>query len=317
MTRHLRETNALQTDSLIFRYDQIRLGGGAKYPFSSFAEVEVHANFYSINRKDQQVRRPILLDDSDFVGQAGVRLNYSKVKEREGYSYAGFAGSVGFDSYYSFEQSDFAFHRFSMNIRHYWEIFDKIVLATQLSSAFNTPRELTQFYMGGVDDRVHRPIVFQKQADSFVRNNLTDTSLYSVHYLDFVQNIHGFRANTRDGSRFVKANFDLRIPLSRFLTNALPTSSLYNLEIIPFVEAGTVWENGNPFNQKKPTDTQVITQGPITVQLQTLKSPFLVGFGSGVRTNILTWSLRMDIAWGVDDYTIQRPIFTTSVGKNF
>ena len=37
---------------------------------------------------------------------------------------------LGISQISTFEQSDFAFHRFSMNIRHYWEIFDKIVLAT-------------------------------------------------------------------------------------------------------------------------------------------------------------------------------------------
>ncbi|MEM7658630.1 MAG: hypothetical protein AAF399_21070, partial [Bacteroidota bacterium] len=194
----------------------------------------------------------------------------------------------------------------------------KLVIASRVASTINLPKDLRQFYMGDTDRRLHRPVIFQnRERSARVQNQVTDTSLYTVPFLEFITPVRGFLPNTRNGSRYVVANLELRIPLSYLMKRSLPAKSLHNLEIIPFIDAGTVWVDGNPFSQKKPTDTQFIPNGPITVTLQTLKSPFLIGFGSGVRTNVLGWSVRMDLAWGLDDYTLQRPILTSSVAKNF
>jgi hypothetical protein len=317
-TRFFREPNAFNTDSMVFRFNHLQLMGGARYPLSSFASIEAGLGYFFLDRKDLQTIHTRLLDDRDHLVGARITFNFDNVKEKEGFQYQGVAVNAGVESYYSFQQNNFAFHRARLQATAYTEVANKIVLAGRLGASFNLPRSLPQYYLGGVDDRVHPPIVFPNdQANNTIRNNSIDTSLHSFQFIDFVQNLHGFRPNTRDGSRFIIANLELRIPLSRLLRYNLSTSPLYKLEIIPFIDAGTVWVEGNPFSKKEPTDTQIISTGVLTVKLQTLKSPFLIGFGSGVRTNILGWSLRMDLAWGVDDYNIQRPMLTTSVGKNF
>lgn len=315
--RFLKEPNAFQTDSLRFRYDQVRLQAGARYPLSAFAAIEANIGYNFLDRRDLQLLRAELLNDRDHVLKAGVRFTFDNTLEKEGFKYKGLRIDAGFDSYFSTAQGDFAFHRAKLQVTNYTEVTGKIVLASRFSTAFNFPKSLPQYYMGGVEDRVHPPVVFPSETSIAVRNNTLDTALYSFHYIDFIQSIHGFRPNTRDGSRYLMANFELRIPLSRIMKHSLPTNALYKLEIIPFIDAGTVWVEGNPFSKKEPTDTQIISTGVITVKLQTLKSPFLIGFGSGVRAKILSWSLRMDLGWGIDDYNLKNPMLTTTVGKSF
>ena len=316
MGRTFREVSGVVSDSSFFRFDQVNLNLGAIYPISSFAAVEASVGWYSIDRKDQQLQRQSLLDDQDQMLRAGARVSFDNVQSVQGYRYKGMQAQAGFDSYYSTALNDFAFHRAYAQGRHYQELYGKIVLASQVMASFNIPNTNVQYYMGGVDDQLV-PIQFANNEGQAVRNNSVDTSLHNFHFLDFVMPVRGFLPNTREGSRYIVANLELRIPLSRMTKHGLNSNALYNLELIPFLDAGTVWVEGNPFSQKKPTDTQFISSGVIKIKLQTLKSPFLIGFGSGLKFNILRYSIRTDLAWGIDDSTLQRPILTLSLGRSF
>ncbi|MDX2286492.1 MAG: hypothetical protein NW241_20165 [Bacteroidia bacterium] len=317
MVRRIRETGLFNSDSLIFRFDQLRLNGGARYPISSRLAVEAGAGLYYLDRKDQRLLRVDLLNDRDWLAQAGLRLIYRDIRQQEGFRNGGGMARVSWDSYYSLQSRQFAFHRLQAEGRMYVPLWQQIVLAARIAGAVNFSKQAQQYAMGGAEDLLFRPVVFEQDASGFVRSNTPDTTLTNLHFLEFAMPVRGFRPAIRDGSRYILTNFELRIPVSRMSRNALPSRALYGLEFIPFLDAGTVWVDGNPFSQKNPTDTQFITNGPITVKLQTLKSPFLIGFGSGLRTNLLSWSLRMDLAWGIDDYSVLPPMLLFSLGKGF
>jgi len=314
--RTFRETSPINNDTSFFRYDRVGVKVGGRLPLNSFSAVSLFGGGYYLSRKDQQLRRPITLSESDILGHAGVLVEFDNVKEAEGFEYRGTRAQIGLDSYFSNNKKDFAFHRLHAEVSHYQQIIHKLVFASRVSASFNLPNTATQFYLGSVPNQVAL-VEFANNDGQLVRSNSVDTSLNNFSFIDFVMPMRGFYPNTRQGSRYIVGNFELRIPLTRLLKHTLNTNSLYGLEIIPFLDAGTVWVDGNPFSQKKPTDTQFISTGNITVKLQTLKSPFLIGFGSGLRTNILSYTLRTDIAWGLDDGSLQRPILTVSLGNNF
>jgi hypothetical protein len=315
-SRQFRRENNLELDSLIFRYDQVRLNGGVRYPISSFASVEGSIGAYYIDRKDQQLLRQTPLSTSDGILRAGLGFRFDKTLEKEGFTYQGWKGNLFVDSYYSIAQRNMPFTRLQGEVRNYLNFYRNIVLATRLASAFNLPNQQVQYYMGGTNERFFPPISFQRE-DLEGRSNTIDTSLHSFHFQQFLMPVRGFRPNARQGTRYVMGSAELRLPLTRMARSALNSKALYNVELIPFIDVGTVWVDGNPFSDKNPTDTQILTNGPVTVKLQTLKSPFLVGFGTGLRATIIGYSLRFDLAWGVDDGTLRPPMLMTSVGKNF
>jgi hypothetical protein len=74
------------------------------------------------------------------------------------------------------------------------------------------------------------------------------------------------------------------------MLNSLNTNPAYNIELIPFFDIGTTWTQGNPLSQKNPIDTEVINSYPLTITVQTLKSPFLMGFGAGTRLQMFGYS---------------------------
>ena len=110
-SRFFREANAFQTDSLIFRYNHIRVMAGARYPLSSFAAIEAGIGYHFLDRKDLQLLRPDLLNDRDQLVAGRIRFLFNNVKEREGFQYKGMNVNAGFESYYSFKNGDFAFNR--------------------------------------------------------------------------------------------------------------------------------------------------------------------------------------------------------------
>lgn len=304
------------SDSLLFRYNQTRVSAGLVYPFSAYTALDLRVGWHNLQRIDQQVRRTELFDASDNLIHLGARLNHNQVQYHEHYRYGGWEANLGWDSYLSVNTQAFAFHRLEAEVKHYLPVYKRIVLATRLGGAFTLPNDLTQLYLGGVNNQL---LVFglENNPENAVSVTNIDTSLNAFQYQDFRTTVRGFRPISRDGSRYLVANWELRIPLSRLMRYQLNSGALYKLELIPFVDVGAVWSEGNPFNQKKPTDTRIITSGNLTIRLQTLKSPFLVGFGSGLRMNLLGYSLRTDLAWGVDDQQLTKPMIMMSVGKNF
>ncbi|MDP5172008.1 MAG: hypothetical protein NWR72_17295 [Bacteroidia bacterium] len=316
MNRQFRHQTQLLSDSLLFNYSQTRISGGMLVPISASTLLDMKVGWHYLSRIDQQVRRQSLLDESGQMLHAGAKLVHNQVKYQGKYRYAGWEGRLGWDSYYSLTNQQFAFHRLQGEVKKYVPLYKKIVFASRLGASFTLPNTVNQYYLGGVNDQL---LVFnlQNTEQNSVASNSVDTSLYSFQYQEFVTAVRGFRPIARDGSRYLAGNFEIRFPISRMMRHGLNSNSLYSLEFIPFFDLGAVWTEGNPFSQKKPTDTRVVTSGNVTVQLQTLKSPFLMGFGSGVRMNILSYSLRGDMAWGIDDQTLTSPMIMMSLGKNF
>ena len=53
----------------------------------------------------------------------------------------------------------------------------------------------------------------------------------------------------------------------------------------------------------------------IKVEMQ--KDPIVEGFGFGARTRLFGYFLRGDLAWGVEDGRIRKPIFYFSLSLDF
>jgi hypothetical protein len=53
----------------------------------------------------------------------------------------------------------------------------------------------------------------------------------------------------------------------------------------------------------------------ISVQIQ--KEPIVGGFGFGARIHLLGYFIRGDVAWGVEDYKINKPVYYLSLSLDF
>lgn len=304
-----RSTRFLVGDGFSSRFNASRLNGLATLPITRYFSVGAGVHGAYLNRFNVQTIVPREVDASDFYTGAQLNVQFDKRNAEEGFVKSGSFARIDLSNAFSVGNGRNEFITARFDLRKYIP-FRKSVLATRVSGAWSGGPNGQRFFLGGTDDWLFSR--FFNIADFPLENNLSD-----FHYMDYITPNRGFQFNSRNGSKFFLANVELRIPMGRILRNSLNTNPLYNLEIIPFYDFGTAWESGNPLSQKNPIDTEVINQYPLNITVQTLKSPFVMGFGAGLRTTLLGYQVRTDLAWGVEDYTILTPRLHISLGKNF
>ena len=92
---------------------------------------------------------------------------------------------------------------------------------------------------------------------------------------------------------------------------------LENFQIIAFSDIGSAWNGTTPFSEDNEFNTITEVDGPITVKLDNKRYPIIGSVGGGVRTKLLGYFLKIDLAWGMDDGIIQEPITHISMGFDF
>ncbi len=300
----------LAKDEFGVRYNATRLDLKAALPLNRYLSVGVGTHLALLDRSNISLAIPKNIDGTALMAGGRLNLTYDKRKVHETNVRSGFYASVDLNTAFSLSQDSNSFATASFDLRKYVPV-KRMVLATRLTGAWSQGPMQQRFFLGGVDEAL-----FSKM------NNPGDLPIESVqlpvfHYMEYITPIRGFQFNGRNGTKYMVANAELRIPANRIFRNFLNTNPLYGLELIPFFDIGTTWTQGNPLSQKNPIDTETINSYPLTITVQTLKSPFLMGFGGGARMQIFGYSTRLDLAWGVEDFTILTPRLHLSLGKNF
>lgn len=292
------------------RYNATRLDLRAVLPLNRFWSVGAGTHFAILDRTNVELSLPKTIDGFEMMTGGRFNLTYDHRNVQETSPRSGFYASFDLNTAFSVSVDSNSFTTAKFDVRKYLPV-KKMVLATRFTGAWSQGPMQQRFFLGGVDEAL-----FSKM------NNPGDLPIESVqlpvfHYMEYITPVRGFQFNGRNGTKYMVANAELRIPANRIFRNFLNTNPLYGLELIPFFDIGTTWTQGNPLSQKNPIDTETIDSYPLTITVQTLKSPFLMGFGGGARMQIFGYSTRLDLAWGVEDFTILTPRLHLSLGKNF
>jgi hypothetical protein len=304
-----RSSRYLNKDPFSLRYTSNRLDAAAILPLTRFTSLSAGVHTAYLHRDNLALRIPSDINGYDLVAGGRVDLTYERVKMSNNFAQKGTFATVGVQDVFSIKERYNRFATASFDVRRYFPV-QRFVLATRVSGAFSVGRTPQRYFTGGTEDWLFGN--FNNRADFPIADGISD-----FHYMQYTSAIHGFRYNARNGSRYLIANAELRMPISRFFKSSLNSNMLYNFELIPFFDLGTAWTVGNPFSQRNPIDTKVIDSYPLSITVQTLKSPFIMGFGAGARMQVFGYSTRVDLGWGIDDYTLQKPKLQISLGKNF
>lgn len=303
-------------DSLIFRYVQLNVKAGAVYPINAFWNVGAEGAFYANTRFDLKlVHSPTPQNQYNNVFQSSIFANYQHFQQIDDYIIKGSSFNASLSSFQSLKTENASFGRVKVTYKHYQPIYKRIVWATCLRSALSFGNQGQQYYLGGADNLLLGYFLSQNARN--LRSGTLNTENNAFNFQDFLLPMRGFQYNNRSGSKYIVANTEIRLPLQRIQLRTLNEHTLYNWELIPFMDFGMIWRKGVPFSQKNPTDVQTISNGPVLVVLQTLKSPFLMAFGTGIKANFLAHVVRMDVSMGIDDGTLQPIMMSFSLGRPF
>jgi outer membrane translocation and assembly module TamA len=118
-------------------------------------------------------------------------------------------------------------------------------------------------------------------------------------------------------------NGELRFPLLKYFYKGTITSNFFrSLQLVGFTDVGSAWTGVSPFNRENALNTETLeavddSGNGFVARVKNFKNPFLVGYGAGIRTMLLGYYTKFDVAWGLEDNSRQDPMFYLTLGHDF
>jgi len=209
-----------------------------------------------------------------------------------------------------------SFGQFFVDLRNYQKIHRSLIFATRLSYGQFTGEAKKEYLLGGMDNWLFNST--ENNIGEVVQNNSDRL------FINFVTNMRGFKFNKLSGNNFVLLNAELRFPLLKYFYKGTITSNFFrNLQLVGFTDVGSAWTGVSPFNRENALNTETIdarndvSGTGFVARVKNFKNPFLVGYGAGIRTMLLGYYTKFDVAWGLEDNSRQDPMFYLTLGHDF
>ncbi|MEY3050340.1 MAG: hypothetical protein RLY31_125 [Bacteroidota bacterium] len=196
---------------------------------------------------------------------------------------------------------------FGADARHYQRVLRHSVLATRLAGATSLGQERVLYMLGGTDNwllpQFDMTIPFPAGNDYAFRSVAT--------------NVRGFQLNARNGNSYALFNSEFRSPVLRYLFPFSASNFIRNFQWVAFFDAGTAWEGLNPFNESSPLNTWRDQNTNVQIEVSYFRDPVVFGYGTGIRTLLFGYFVRLDYAWGIETREVQSPRLYFSMGMDF
>ncbi len=287
-----------------------------KYPFNQVMAVKGTASIRTDRMVALATDNANLQRPNDFLTWGNLKLEYifDNTRFRTVNIYFGTRLKVFGEAYHQLDKRKTDVYILGADIRHYQRISRDFIWATRLAGSSSFGHQKLLYYLGGVDNSLL--YMFNPQGN-FNKNIPVD---YSQHYVfqTTATDMRGFHQNIRNGSNFILLNTELRMPLFRYLANhPLGSRFLNSFQVVGFGDLGTAWNGLSPYSGQNAYDKRVIKNGPLTVTLETNREPFVAGFGFGARALVFGYFLRVDMAWGVENFIVRPHMFHVSFATDF
>ena len=281
------------------------------YPFNETLSLKGTA----IYRNDYKVNLPIndvsLADPNTMENWAGLRgeLVFDNSRKLGTNLYVGSRGKVFAEYYQLIGKQMKNMVVLGFDFRHYTRIHRNFIWANRVAGSTSFGKNRLIYYMGGVDNWLI-PTFDQRTPIDYEQN---------YAYQTLATNLRGFSQNIRNGNSFLLINSELRFPIfSYFFNEPINLQFIRDFQIIAFGDVGTAWTGWNPYNWSNSLYTSHYTDGSLNISVTELKEPIVGGFGLGLRTKVLGYFIRGDMAWGVEDGKVsKKPKFYLSFNLDF
>jgi len=201
-----------------------------------------------------------------------------------------------------------------VDFRKYTRIHRELIWANRFAASTSFGPTKLVYYLGGVDNWMGYLFNKYPMFDSTIP--VTPNVNYGFQAL--ATNMRGFTQNVRNGNSFALINSELRWPFIRYFAgHPLRSNFLNSLQVVGFGDVGTAWSGTSPWSGENGYDTEKITNGPVSVTLDSNREPIVAGFGGGLRAQVMGYFVRADWAWGIEDHYLLPKIFYLSFSLDF
>ena len=281
------------------------------YPFNETLSLR-GTGIYRMDRKVNLAIDNYSLAEGDvFENLGGLRaeLVYDNSKKLQTNIYVGARGKVFAEYYQTIKKETSNLVVVGFDYRHYTRIHRNFIWANRVAGSSSFGQNKLIYYMGGVDNWI--------LAD-FDNGTPID---YSQNYMyqTLATNMRGFGQNIRNGNNFVVLNSELRFPIfSYLLDRPINMKFIKDFQVVAFGDLGTAWTGWNPYDLGNSLYTSHYTDGNLSISVTEQKEPIVGGVGLGLRTSVLGYFVRGDMAWGIEDgHFNKKPRFYLSFNLDF
>ena len=185
------------------------------------------------------------------------------------------------------------FQVLGVDFRHYQKIHREIIFVTRIAGSKSFGKTPLIYYLGGTDEWISN--------DLFDRSTPIDQS-QNYGFQALAANMRGFKQNVRNGSAFALLNTEIRWPIIKyFMRKPVEKPFLRDFQVVGFADIGTAWEGNSPFDEGNLLNSETLSTGPITITYENINDPIVGGVGFGLRSTILGYFVRADMAWGIEN----------------
>lgn len=237
------------------------------------------------------------------------------------YMQQGFKGKMGYVRYQGLSNNQKSFSNLYLDVRNYQKISKNITFATRLFAGSYFGNNPQSYLVGGMNNwlfnQFHQPPANRPES-SPVRNSegSENSNLLFTEFID----LRGYDYDEIRGSKVITFSAELRIPVFSYLSRGnIASNFIKNFQLVAFYDAGSSWTNSPPWERVNDQNTEVIdTEGsPFEITLNNFNNPWLQSYGAGLRTVLLNYYVKFDMARPIRDYTVQKPRFYVTLGYNF
>lgn len=230
----------------------------------------------------------------------------------------GTRGKVAFNLFQNLASTSLSFNNLEVDVRHYQKIYRELIFATRLVYGRFFGNDTKSYVLGGMDNWLFNRTDTTGQRDPILP--LYGVNNSDILFMKYTTNLRGFNYNKLNGSNVLLFNAELRFPIVRFFHRG-PISSnfLRNLQFTSFYDVGSAWTGASPFNENNNvnTITYKVPGSAFQAVIRNSKSPWLASYGFGVRTYLLGYYIKLDMAYPIEDYEVQRRRFFFTLGYDF
>ncbi|MDN5201532.1 translocation protein TolB [Fulvivirgaceae bacterium BMA10] len=317
-----RESNS--DNAISQRYTLNKFEVGVSYPISVTSRISI-SPFYAQTRSfdlddDLLLPGPVIepIDTKAQYGGGKIEFVYDNSVTNGLNLYEGTRAKASFTRYQSLNDIKPSFSKLTVDIRNYQKIHREFIFATRFFYGRFMGDDTPRFLLGGMDNWLFKNTDSQESNDPLAIESERDNS--NLLFLEYVTNLRGFNYNKFNGTNAVLFNAELRLPIVKYLSSG-PVSSnfLRNLQFVGFFDIGSSWNGSKLWPDENSLNREVIRAdgSPFEAVIDNFNSPWLSSYGAGMRTVLLGYYMKFDIAWPVEDYEVKSPKFYVTLGYDF
>lgn len=314
-------------DILRRRYVLNKTELGFSYPFNVHSRVTISpflakTQYFNIN-PDSIIRGQVPEQNRLDVNYAGGRFEfvYDNTQQIGLYMQKGLKAKTGVVHYQGLNLAERSFSNFYLDFRNYQSIHKNIILASRLYVGSFFGSNPQNYLVGGMNNWLFNQFYnppSNRPEQSPVRNpeGVENSNILFAEFVD----LRGYLFDEIRGRNVMTFTTELRIPVFSYLSRGNITSNFVkNFQMVAFYDVGSAWNTAAPWEKVNDQNTEVISTpgSPFVITLNNFNNPWLQSYGGGVRTVLLNYYFKFDVARPVRNYRGDDLKFYVTLGYNF